>query len=309
MVLYHAVSSYQLLCVMVHRLANHKGENAVLILPDFIIDKYPQYARLVELEIFDEVYLFPYLHIPHNPDTILTDVINAFEKLVTHNIEDFSKVYVAGAHFYFSLYLICKNVQFSFFEDAAGMLSKSDKLYSNLKVNFPINAEIAKTNGLFDGRNKLVREIFLFKKAQAEKIRYCCCKNFDVIKTMKKLKKGARKSCIHFFISVDIPVKKRSTVLLTEHFSNLGIMTAQEQLEVYANLKERLLFKGDLIIKPHPDDNTDYSSIFPDALVLKEKFPSELLPFIFSSKPSSVVTISSTGVHLLRKYFKVKSYY
>ena len=42
MVLYHAVSSYQLLEVMLHRMVYHPMEKAVLLLPDFIVGKYPQ---------------------------------------------------------------------------------------------------------------------------------------------------------------------------------------------------------------------------------------------------------------------------
>ena len=36
MVLYHAVSSYQLLEVILHRQTYHREEKAVLLLPDFI---------------------------------------------------------------------------------------------------------------------------------------------------------------------------------------------------------------------------------------------------------------------------------
>ena len=41
-VLYHAVSSYQLLEVILHRLTIHPRGTAVLLLPDFIREKYPQ---------------------------------------------------------------------------------------------------------------------------------------------------------------------------------------------------------------------------------------------------------------------------
>ena len=45
MVLYHAVSSYQLLEVILHRMAFHGNDKAVLILPDFITGKYPKYKK------------------------------------------------------------------------------------------------------------------------------------------------------------------------------------------------------------------------------------------------------------------------
>ena len=34
-----------------------------------------------------------------------------------------------------------------------------------------------------------------------------------------------------------------------------------------------------LVIKPHPDDLMYYSQIFPDAQIIREKFPSEFIPF------------------------------
>ena len=45
-VLYHAISSYQLLEVMLHRLLFHPENRAVLLLPDFIVEKYPQWPLL-----------------------------------------------------------------------------------------------------------------------------------------------------------------------------------------------------------------------------------------------------------------------
>ena len=54
-VLYHAVSSYQLLEAVLHRLRFHPGDPAVLLLPDFIAEKYPKYRRLAERGFFQEV--------------------------------------------------------------------------------------------------------------------------------------------------------------------------------------------------------------------------------------------------------------
>lgn len=64
LVLYHAVSSYQLLEVMLHRMQVHLEDRAILLLPDFIVEKYPQYKKLRTMGFFHRVYLLPYLHIP-----------------------------------------------------------------------------------------------------------------------------------------------------------------------------------------------------------------------------------------------------
>ena len=109
-VLYHAVSSYQLLEVMLHRMTCHPKDRAVLILPDFIQDKYPWFRKL-EKGFFDRVYLFPYLEIPHDrEERIVRRVIRCCEKRIPERIGGFSHIYAAGAHFYFTLYLIEKRI-------------------------------------------------------------------------------------------------------------------------------------------------------------------------------------------------------
>ena len=75
--LYHAISSYQILAAIVHSIIK-KRENAVLVLPDFIVNKYPNYNSLVEYGFFQEVYLFPYLTIEHNYDTVYSSVEDAY---------------------------------------------------------------------------------------------------------------------------------------------------------------------------------------------------------------------------------------
>ena len=63
-VLYHAVSSYQLLEVLLHRWLFHVEQGSALVLPDFIVEKYPQWQRLEVRVFFHQLALFPYLRIP-----------------------------------------------------------------------------------------------------------------------------------------------------------------------------------------------------------------------------------------------------
>lgn len=101
-VLYHAVSSYQLLEVLLHRWLFHGEQGAALVLPDFIVEKYPQWQRLEGRGFFDQVALFPYLRIPHGEEGQVTaQALSAYDALGLPPLEAFSKVYVAGAQFYF----------------------------------------------------------------------------------------------------------------------------------------------------------------------------------------------------------------
>ena len=106
-VLYHAVSSYQLLEAILHRLRCHPGERAALVLPDFITEKYPQYGKLRERGFFQEVSLFPYLRLPHQSrDQVYRDALRLCRETLPRPLSRYEKIYVAGAHFYFSLALL-----------------------------------------------------------------------------------------------------------------------------------------------------------------------------------------------------------
>ena len=88
--------------------------------------------------------LFPYLLIPHGEECrVLADTAAAWQSLGLPPAESFFKRYVMGAHFYFSLYLEAKGLPFSFFEDAAGALSRPDQAAAILGRKFPQHAELA----------------------------------------------------------------------------------------------------------------------------------------------------------------------
>ena len=110
MYLYHAVSMYQILEVILHKNKYHKNDECILILPDFIVNKFPEYKKIEQLGIFDEVVLFPYLYIEHNRETLIYNLEQAYQKTMIYDIYDFSEIYIAGVHFYFSVYLIEKEI-------------------------------------------------------------------------------------------------------------------------------------------------------------------------------------------------------
>ena len=61
-----------------------------------------------------------------------------------------------------------------------------------------------------------------------------------------------------------------------------------------------------MIIKKHPDDSMNYSGIFPEAEVIKETFPSELLPYVFWKKPRTLYSVNSTGCENLENHFIIR---
>ena len=306
MILYHAISSYQLLEVMLHRMTVHPEEKAVLLLPDFIVEKYPQYRKLAGNKFFDEVYRFPYLHIPHREEELVADDVSRYySRIVPYAITEFQKIYVAGAHFYFSLYLIGQKIPFAFFEDAAGMLSRARELYDALAVKFPIHAEIAQKHGLFDGTNPYIREVICFKRAQAGQGAERETTDFSVEEALSGLPDSARRKLIRFFLRRKIRTRAQA-ILLTQHFANLGMMSERQQERMYERKRDEVLRDVRLIIKKHPDDTLDYRKIFPGAEQIKAVFPAELLPYVFHQKPEVLYTLDSTGCENLRGHFIIR---
>ncbi|MFR1435098.1 MAG: hypothetical protein ACLSS9_07620 [Acutalibacteraceae bacterium] len=307
LVLYHAVSSFQLLEVMLHRMLVHENARAVLVLPDFITEKYPQVCRLAARQWFDTVVLFPYLRIPHGEEAaVRADVCRAAERLLPYALTDFSQIYVAGAHFYFSLYLLANGVPFAMFEDAAGMLSRPEVLYEALRVQYPQHAEIARRHGLFDGENPLIRQVICLKEAQRRDVSAAKYRNFSVEDALEQLPEPKRRRLIRFFLRRRIRTGAQA-ILLTQRFASLGMMSEQQQRRLYERLRDGELKGQRLLIKRHPDDTLDYAAIFPDAEQIRAVFPSELLPYVFIRKPAVVYSFDSTGCANLRRHFTVKT--
>ena len=307
-VLYHAVSSYQLLEVMLHRMVCHPDARAVLLLPDFITEKYPQYQKLAKRRFFDEVYLFPYLKIFHtNEEQITRDVSHYFRALVPYELDFFQKIYIAGAHFYFTLYPIAKNIPFYFFEDAAGMLSRSHELYRALLVNYPVHAEIARRRGLFDGTNPLIQKIICLKTAQTIDVSGPKYLDFSVERTLAQLPGQDRNRLVRFFLKRRFRTRAQA-IVLTQHFANLGMMEVEAQKRLYASLSRRLPPDLPVILKKHPDDRVDYAQIFPRAKVLRQVFPAELLPYAFRKKPEYLYTFDSTSCENLKEHFTIRKF-
>ena len=212
---------------------------------------------------------------------------------------------MAGAQFYFSLCLVAKGLAFSFFEDAAGALSHPQREAGILAERFPRHAALAQKHGLFSGENPLIREVFCCGEAQSAPVSLPCpVWDFSVERALGALPARQRKRLLRFFLPR--PLKTQAdTILLTQQFSNLGLLGEEQQLALYRALGEGPLAGEHLLIKKHPDDPLDYRQAFPGAEVVAEKFPAELLPWAFRGKrPRRVCAFGSSALANLGESFE-----
>ena len=109
-------------------------------------------------------------------------------------------------------------------QDAAGALSHPQREAGILAERFPRHAALAQKHGLFSGENPLIREVFCCGEAQSAPISLPCpVWDFSVERALGALPARQRKRLLRFFLPR--PLKTQAdTILLTQQFSNLGLL-------------------------------------------------------------------------------------
>jgi len=306
MLLYHAISLYQLLNLILHKKSVKKDEKAVLMIPFWIEEKLKDYKKL--LDFFDDIILFDAYIDFKNEDQYAAEATAYFNNVFAskgYNISNFNEIIVGGAHYNFGAYLIKSNISFTFWEDASGLLNKPHILESIDTKFSEGKSKFNKKYGLYNGEHSLIiKRIGNLCTQDKEANNSNNNEHFDVIKSLFFLSQKERKQVISTFSNVSsICVPENAVLVLTQHFTNLRILTFEEQILIYQIFVDYFLYDEHLIIKPHPDDLMYYSYLFPKAVVIREKFPSEFLPIIFDNKPKMIATISSTAINNLYGYF------
>lgn len=289
MVLYHAISTYQLLCVILHRIIFEKTNYSVLILPDFYALENINYMNMVRFGFFDEIYCFPYLKIKHDEKTMNKEVDEYFSYFL-YDLSSFSQIYVAGTHFFFTQSLISRNIPFIMFEDAPGMYVKNDILYENICAKNPVQARFARENGLLNGKNKLIEKIYCVLGQGLEKEIVFCVNDW-----LKMLDKKQQKRVLAFWNVPKVRIAPKSTIVLTQQFEGLGKMTYIQQQEVYEEVCRLCQKFGKVYLKKHPNDKVEYR-LPKDVIIIPSNIPIEVLRYGFSRKPKYMVSLSSTAM-------------
>lgn len=305
MILYSVISSLHLLNAITHKCSFHEKTPSVLLISHFLFDKYPNFNSLTLY--FEKIVVFSAHLLPKTdsyPESNDTYFLDLFRKN-NFSISDFSEIHVMGAHYSFGAYVAHNNIPFFFWEDAAGLLSRKnivieiDRKFSETKIL------LCEKYGLYDGSSPSVIGKIGLISAQVQGFSDETFIGFDTIKELLSLNSNVSKLIVSFFTSVEkIDIPLSSTIVLTQHLANLRVMSLYDQILLYQNFVDYFFPAESLVIKPHPDDLLFYSRLFPSAIVIHEKFPSEFFPLILSNKPKLIATISSTAINGLRGYYE-----
>ncbi len=302
MLLFHAVSTYQLLLLIIYKIKYHRTEKAVLLVPDTLIQRFPQYKNLKNY--FADILLYEISKPIYKSQSIREATREYFESIFKtqgYNITDFTEIYVGCAHYYFGIYLASNDISFTFFEDAAGMLSRPDILME-MEEKYPIKKSYNIQYGLYDGTCPCIKKIVCNKNAQNKEFNQV--EHFDVVEELLRLPESDREWIKKFFTDVEVfDIKQNAVLFLTQHFANLQILSFEQQILIYQTVFDYFFEGKDIVIKPHPNDIMYYGKLFPKYKIIREIFPSEFLPIMFTNKPDMIATISSTAINNLHKYF------
>ena len=296
MVLYAVVTSFHLLNAVVHKLRFE--EHAVLAISEGMSQKVLNIENINQF--FDKVVIWnPSYHISHSSKQCLKYI-----ETVVGSLRQYSEIFVWGAQYAFGATLTKNKVPFVYCEEAAGMLSKPEVLMNIVSHVKSISefAEEAKELGLYNGENVCVLKKLCNVTAQNEELKTQeNIIDFDVTKELAMLSPEDRAKILTFFVEeLVIDNSPEMTMLLTQHFSNLRILSFEEHCLIYQILVDYFFAKDKLLIKTHPDDLMYYKRLFPEAQIIKDKFPSELTPYILKNPLKRIATIYSTAIHGLK---------
>ncbi len=299
MILYHAISTYQLLEMILYRLKHSKKEESILMITDSLQDKYPLLDKYSAF--FEDVWVYP-INLEFSGKVsfqrVIDNFFNDYFKEKGIEILEFEELNVACAHYYFGHYLIGNEVPFVFFEDAAGMLSRADILINIEIERRPFKCKRNQERGLYDGTSETVKKVVCNVLAQEDVLsQYECVEDFNVIKELLNVAEEDKKKILDIFLPNELKkIADDTDVILTQHFANLKILDFEEQKQIYKLFIDYFFSGRKILLKPHPDDVMYYSKILQNVDVLKEKFPSEFLPLLLGDKAGEIATISSTAI-------------
>lgn len=303
MIIYHVASFYQALTCCVHS-KQYKEHRKILLVGESI--KVALLRPSILEDIFDEVIYIDMNYGLARLDTCEEEVIAYFDNIfANHEIEcdENTKIFAAGAHFNFGLYLTFKQIPFYFMEDACGIISNYKHLININKAR--LIHPLLEENGLYDASNTCIQGVVCNAQEQESGYEREDIIHFDTLSSLFGLSISERNEIMRIFMDIDeISIPDNSVIVLSQHYANLNMMSYERQALLYGLVFDYYLKGRNILIKKHPYDFMPYEIIYPKVRHIKERFPSEFLPLIFDKDPEMVVTISSTGIKSLKSVVK-----
>jgi len=227
-------------------------------------------------------------------------------------ITDFEEILIAGSQGYFAHYVVENQCEFSYFEEAVGMLSMPENL-----INMDLGAEPNRANksleyGLYTAENELISKIvcnFSYQNKEIVDLEAKHFEHFDLGAELLLISKNMMTEIIRIFeVPPQLEIKNNTAMIFTQHFANLKQGTFEDQITLYQYFVDYLIRESyeNIAFKIHPSDVMYYKRLFPQSLCIRERFPSEFLPLISTQRPALATTVWSTAIDNLNEFYDEK---
>lgn len=310
MILYHAITNYHILEMMLYKKMFHEDETVILILPDFIKNKLPFYMDLEKQGFFDKVYEFPYWD---NRDEFANDessIERVFKQIVGVGIEEFDEIYIACAQYCLTKYVLSENLNFFNIEDGAGSLCQYKYAIEGItKMDYNLGTW-ARENEILTGKNKNIIKNICNLSAQQLELEVDNIIDFNVTEVLKYTDMAYIDKIKKFFKAPEnVCVGEKTALLLTQHFANIQLMSVEQQIYMYQLIIDFYAENYNIVIKRHPDDWVKYEEDLQNVQQIDRLFPSELLPYISSEgKFDIAITVNSASISNMDTFIPKRIY-
>lgn len=322
MILYVGASLYHILCFCIHKILNHAEEDAVLVIGDNIfsksgmkelkedLDQSKIFQRTIILNFIEGAYRNPYT-LNEESDEEQVDRYIAYNEQWVEQWMEKKKLSLSGVteynlaidHRHLGMYILSKKIPYQYFEDGSGLLSRE-----NVQVEFHKKSQYASyavTKRLHAlGMSEIVTKKYANASAQLPGFYDDKMEDFHVIRLFQRLSKEDQQRVLSLFHARKIVLsdtEKKPVLYLTRYVRYLQKPTMEHHHYISALVLDLFAQGHPVVIKPHPRDFSGrYKDLFPDAIVLKKQFPSELLPFLYDGKFDKIITIGSTAIDALK---------
>lgn len=309
--LYFALTHYHVLCAIVHKLKCNDQEGVFLISSANVnSERIKQNAE--KLRIFKKVGILKHevplmkkvkgqnLEDSNYIDKIIDDYRNLFVKALPIELSDFENLYIWADHFPIGIYLNSCGIEYNYFEDGCGQMSRVNETISNLP---PIQREIVERLRLF-GQNGNVQKRFINFEAQSEDYTFSEKDvDFPINKYVAEFSDEEKKQILDIFGVPKLSFEtdpEDSILYCPQHNVNLEIFSIEQQIYQTALLIDYFANGANVYIKQHPNDVfTDYRELGRKVNIIPGAFPSELLLVCTSGKFQKGITAWSTSIRSL----------
>lgn len=221
-------------------------------------------------------------------------------------LESYDLVYLIDDKMFLGSTIVRENIPYHLCEDTVLTYqlmnkTKSSKvmclpyniIYKILKIcnywhpvfGYADNCEMIETSSVDDLPNRLP-----FKKVEL----------VDRMNQINSIPETDKKIICELFLdkkNIDYMKRNKDVVMILTCPLKKGDLDHDAQISVLKRVMFLYPKSTKFVIKPHPRDDTDYKIVFPEIVVLKRSFPSEILGFIEDFEIDEIISVGSTSVN------------